>query len=128
MNEKLDMRQQHVFATWMANSTLSCIKRGIASRDREVVAPLYSVPVRPHLENGIQAWGSQDMKSIELLEWVQRRTTKMIPGFQHFPYMDRLRELGLISMEKVPGGPYSGLPVLDGGLQESWGGTFYKSG
>jgi len=26
--------------------------------------------------------------------------------------------------EKVPGGPYSGLPVPEGGLQENWGGTF----
>ena len=84
--------------------------------------------MRLHLEYSVQFWGLKHKKDTELLEWVQRRTTKMIPGFQHFPYMDRLRELGLISMEKVPGGPYSGLPVLDGGLQESWGGTFYKSG
>jgi len=103
VNEKLDMRQQHVFATWMANSTLSCIKRGIASRDREVVAPIYSVPVRPHLEIGIQAWVSQDMKSIELLEWVQRRTTKTIKGLEHLSYEDRMWELGLFNLEKAQG-------------------------
>ena len=28
---------------------------------------------------------------------------------------DRLRELGLFSLEKAPGGPYSGLPVTEGG-------------
>ena len=27
---------------------------------------------------------------------------------------------------KVLGGPYSGLPLSEGGLQESWGGTSYK--
>ncbi len=28
--------------------------------------------------------------------------------------------------EKAPGGPDRYLPVAEGGLQESWGGTFYK--
>ena len=99
-DNKVTMSQQHALGAKKAGGILGGIKRSVGSRARELLLPLCFALVRPHLQCCVQCWTPQFKKNEELLERVQRRATRMRRGLEHLSYEERLRGLGLLSLEK----------------------------
>ena len=82
-----------------ANSILGQIRRCFTFKTREILVNLYKTFVRTQMEHCVQLWSPWLLKDIEILEKVQRRAVRMIPGLQG-TYEEKLKEIGLPSFKQ----------------------------
>ena len=91
MNANMKVSEQCRIAASKGNQILGMIRRNITYKEKGLIVPLSKAIVRPHLEYCIQAWRPYLRKDIDMLEKVQRRTTKLITGLRPCPHLFRSR-------------------------------------
>jgi len=100
ISDDLKSRKQCSEAMKKANRILGMIKRNFADRSRETIISLYKTLVRLHLEYFSTIWSPHYDKNIKQIESVQRRATKLVIGMQGLQYNEKLKQLGLMQLER----------------------------
>ena len=99
VSKNLKPSAQCVKAAKKANQVLGQMSRGLHYRDKHTWIRLYKQYVLPHMDYCSQAWSPWFQKDIELLESVQARAVRMVSGLKSKTYPERLKEVGLTSLE-----------------------------
>ena len=78
-----------------ANKILAVTRKTFECIDDEIFCLIFKGLVRPHLEYAAPVWSPHLIKHKDMLENVQRRATKMVPGLRELSYGERLKKLKL---------------------------------
>ena len=82
-----------------ANQLVGMLRRTFVYLDKNTFKQLFVSIVRPHLEYGAPIWNPHSKKLITLVENVQRRATKLLPGMENLSYKERLKSLDLPTLQ-----------------------------
>ena len=82
-----------------AKQRAALIHRCFASRTIKNLARAYSVYVRPLHEYSTTVWSLSQITLINAIESAQKQFTKRLPGLKNLDYSERLKFLGLQSLE-----------------------------
>jgi len=88
-----------VFLESVNSTVLGMVKRNFRRLYEEDFLIIYKTYVRPHLEYCIQVWSPHLATDILCLEKIQCAATKIVPGLKKLAYGDRLKRLGLTTVE-----------------------------
>ena len=82
-----------------ANYELGRLRKTFKFFNVELFKILYPTFVRPHLEYASSVWNSISIQHKTKLEGIQRRATKMVIELRTMEYEDRLKALGITTLE-----------------------------
>ncbi|PJE77527.1 hypothetical protein CI610_03548 [invertebrate metagenome] len=95
IDEDLNFKKHIQLSVNKANSIVGLIRRSFVYLDESMFTLLFKALVRPHLEYAASVWNPFRINDIDLIENVQRRATKLIPGLKTLSYSERLERLNL---------------------------------
>ena len=84
---------------FIANRNLGLIFRTFTITDKDMFLNLTKSLVGPHLEYATSVWSPLYKKDTIAIENIQRRDTRLLPNFKGKTYPERLKSLGLPSLE-----------------------------
>ena len=82
-----------------ANSLAGMLRRSFVHLDKAMFKQLFTSIIRPHLEYGATIWNPHSKKLIVMIENVQRRASRQIPGLSHLTYQERLEAMNLPALQ-----------------------------
>ena len=100
LNSKLNFSDHFEQVALKGYKMLGMLKRTFKYWDMDTFRRLYGSLVRPHLEYAAAVWSPHLKKDIKKIERVQRRATKLVPELRDRPYEERLKAIGIQSLEQ----------------------------
>jgi len=100
VSDSLKPAAQCAKAAKPASGVLAQILRTFHYRDSHVFIRLYKQYVLPHLEFSVVAWAPWTQADKAVIEKVQERAITAVTGLQGRSYEERLRELGMLTLEE----------------------------
>ena len=99
MDSKLNFQTHISKIVATANKVTGIVRRNFKYKGEETFITLYKSFIRPHLEYSSPVWSPSSIGDQKFIENVQRRATKLIPSISELPFPQRMKRLGLPSLQ-----------------------------
>ncbi len=93
VSNDLSLRQHITDILRLANTMANLILRNFTVWKPAFLMRIFNTYVRPKLEYGCQVWNPYKLEEIDLIEKVQRKFMKRLPGMKNLSYSNRLIRL-----------------------------------
>ena len=100
LSNNLTWENQIAKMTTDARRISAWVLRAFKTRAKRTMLILYKTIVRSKLEYCCPLWDSPKVSDIQAVETVQRKFTKRIEGMRDLNYWDRLKKLGILSLQR----------------------------